>query len=242
MTKYLQLEGKTGRIYEYSKTEKEGFEKYESSKGNVSFRRYLNTGLYGVLQNVSVRDSKIGKQIEVAVKNDGDFHKLQLPLYSQSGDIENRYAESLIRFLPNLKKGQGYRFYPYAIDQEDSDYKMYGVSVIESPNPEAEEKGAKIEPHLTYSKEPSKDTDIPNLEWKEIAGKKKPSAVSLEKKNEFLYEYLTKATDGHLAYDGQTQSSNQSQSQNDSKPESKVDTEVPVTGGDEDDDYDDLPF
>lgn len=243
MAKYLQIEGKSGRVFEYSKTEKEGFEKYESSTGNVSYRKYYNKGVFGTLLNVSIRDSKIGEQLQVSVKNGDDYVNLQFPLYTEKGNIDNRYAESLIRFLPNLEKGKGYRFYPYSIENEDTGFNNYGISVIESPNPEAEEKGEKVEPYLEYSKEPKGEKQIPNLEWKKVAGKNKPSAVSLEAKDEFLYGYLKQAVDGHLKYEGGSSSSSNSSS-NTTKSNSEGTTsqnEAPVTGGDEDE-YDDLPF
>lgn len=237
---YLQLEGKTGRIYQYSKTEKEGFDKHESSGGNVTYRKYFNTGLYGTLQNVSIRESKIGEQLQISVKNGSEFINLQFPLYTQSGNIDNRYAESIIRFLPNLKKGQGYRFYPYAMEQEDSKYMKYGISVIESPNPENEEKGDKVEPFLGYNKEGEGDKIIPNLVWKEIAGKKKPSAVSLEEKDTYLYTYLKEAVDGHLAYDKNSSSSSNDAPKTDNS--NSTSSEPVNTDDGADDEYDDLPF
>jgi len=239
MAKYLQIEGKTARVFEYSKTEKEGFEEYTSSTGNVSYRNYYNKGVFGTLLNVSIRDSKIGEQLQISVKNGDEYINLQFPLYTERGGIENRYAESSIRYLPVLKKGKGYRFYPYAMEQEDSKYMKYGMSVIESPNPEAEEKGEKVVPSLEYSKNPTGDTQIPNLVWKEIAGKNKPTAVSQESKDEFLYSYLKEAIEGHLKYDGGTPSSSK-----ESKPAPKQEEESkPKDVSDsESDDYDDLPF
>lgn len=234
-TKYLQIEGRTGEIFEYSKEEKEGFKKHVSSTGKESYRKVYDKGLYGTLQNVSIRESDWGERIQVTVKNGEDYINLQIPLYTQTGNIEGRYAESIIRFLPQLQKGQGYRFYAYALDQKDSDYKTYGISVIESPNPEAEEKGPKVQPYLTYSKNPKTATEIPNLEWKVIAGKNKPTASSLENKDEFLYSYLKEAVDGYLAYDGNQSTPLPTTEPQQTKAENK---ETEVT----DDDLDDLPF
>lgn len=232
---YLQVEGKTGRVYEYSKTAKEGFEEHTSSNSNVSYRKYYNKGVFGTLLNVGVRESKIGEQLIVSLKNGNDFVNLQFALYDQNGNIENRYAESLIRFLPVLKKGEGYRFYPYAIEPEgDEKYPRYGVSVVSSANPENEEVGEKVEPYLTYSKEPSKDTDIPKAKWKMVAGKNKMIA---DDKNEFLYNHLKSAVDGHLAYEG---------SSNTSQTTSKPSNDLPKPSAEEafppNEEEDDLPF
>lgn len=241
-TTYLQIEGKTGSVFEYSKEESSGYEKHTSINGNVSYRRYLKKGLYGTLQNISVRDSVIGQQIQISVKNDeGEYEVLQLPLYNQTGNIDNRYAESLIRFLPILKAGQNYRFYPYAIEDNKTGYTTYGVSVREVIDLENQKVGEKVEPHLTYPKKDAelKETDIPRLEWKEIAGKNKPSAVSLEQKDEFLYKHLKQAVDGHLAFEGNVSSDNTTESN--AKVETKVETKVEAKV-EEDDDLDDLPF
>ena len=240
MAKYLQIEGKAGRVFEYSKAEKEGFEKYESSTGNVSYRKYYNKGVYGTLLNVSIRPSKIGEQLQVSVKNGDEYVNLQFPLYTEKGNIDSRFAESIIRFLPSLEKGKGYRFYPYAIEQEGTSYMNYGVSVINSPNPEAEEKGDKVEPFLEYSKTPKGDKQIPNLVWKESAGKNKPSAVSLEAKDEFLFDYLKEAVDGHLKYEGGSSNTSQESTPKDT-PKSEESKPKDVTPS-EPDDYDDLPF
>jgi hypothetical protein len=239
MAKYLQIEGKSGRVFEYSKTAQEGFEEYKSSTGNTSYRNYYNTGVYGTLLNVSIRDSKIGEQLQVSVKNGNEYINLQFPLYTERGGIDNRYAESLIRFLPSLEKGKGYRFYPYAIEQEGTTYMNHGISVIESPNPETEEKGNKVEPYLEYSKDPKGDKQIPNLTWKEVAGKNRPSAVSQEAKDEFLFGFLKEAVDGHLKYEGGSSNSTQESTPTPKQEESKGQEAPVIDGADE---YDDLPF
>lgn len=237
-SKYLQIEGRTGELYEFSREEKEGFEKHVSNTGKESYRKVYKKGMFGTLQNVSIRESDWGERLSVTVKNGEDYISMQMPLYNPNGNIDNRYAESLIRFLPVLKKGQGYRFYPYAIQDKETGYYTYGVSVRLSNDPEAEQVDAKVEPHLTYSKKPSKATDIPNLEWKEIAGKNKPSAVSLEEKDTFLYKYLKEAVDGHLAYDGDQTTPLPTTEPQQTKAENKGTEGTEVT----DDDLDDLPF
>lgn len=234
MAIYLQLEGKTGKIYEYSKEEKEGFDKHESTKGNVSYRKYYKKGLYGTLQNVSIRDSKIGEQVQVTVKNGNEYLNLQFPLYTQSANVDNRYAESLIRFLPNLKKGVEYRFYPYAMEVEDSKYMRYGISVAIATSVSEETVGDKVEPALSYAKEPKGESEIPNLVWKQVAGKNRPTAVSQEAKDEFLYNHLKNAVEGHLAYSGSTSTSTPTQVE---EPKKEVKNTTVDT-----DEFDDLPF
>jgi hypothetical protein len=118
------------------------------------------------------------------------------------------------------------------------------MSVINSPNPDAEEKGDKVEPFLEYSKEPKGEKQIPNLEWKEIAGKNKPTAVSLEAKDEFLYNYLKSAVDGHLKYEGGA-SSNSTTTTNSAPKTENSNSNTGNTSEEvmnEADEYDDLPF
>lgn len=235
MAVYLQLEGATGRIFEYSKEEKEGFDKHESTKGNVSYRKYYTKGLFGELLNVGIREFSIGPQITLALKKGDDIQVLQMPLYSQDGNIDNRYAESLIRFLPNMKKGESYRLYPYAMDIKDSKYKRYGVSVHLSPDPENETKGEKVVPYLNYSKNPKEDTDIPNLEWAMKAGKNRPTGASQDIKDEFLFQHLQNAVEGHLKYEG-------NETEESPLPEQPKETPAEPVNDLETDDYDDLPF
>lgn len=63
----------------------------------------------------------------------------------------------------------------------------------------------KIEPTLTYQSESNPNGDIPRLEWKEKAGKNRPTAVSKEAKLDYLYDVLLKQVD-RLKYEdnGQT--------------------------------------
>jgi hypothetical protein len=55
MAIYLQVDYKTGDLYEYSKLERRSFVESTNSVGTVSYRRVLNRGLYGKYNNVSIR-------------------------------------------------------------------------------------------------------------------------------------------------------------------------------------------
>ena len=97
---YLQHEFSTGKVYEFSKEAKEGFEEHTSTKGKVTYRGYYNKGLYGILKDVSVRDSKFGREISVAMTDKfGNTVYFNLALYDQKDNITD-YAQSLIRVLP----------------------------------------------------------------------------------------------------------------------------------------------
>ena len=110
--KYLQLDQGKGSFFEYSGSEKEGFEKFESSKGNVSYRKYYLKGVSGKLESVNLFDGKFGKQIQVAIKVEDDIHMLQVDLYDQKDNVSN-FAEELIKFIPSLEKGDNIDFNAY---------------------------------------------------------------------------------------------------------------------------------
>lgn len=254
MNKYLQLDYSNSQLYEYSKEPKDGFTEYKSNTGNISYRKYYKTGVYGTLMNVSVRESNRGsKYIGVAIKSvDGDHLYLQIDLFNQRGTIDDRYAESLIRVLGNLKKGGEYRFFTYnltadtqrASDEKDDNrptkdkyYDVYGVSV-KTANIEENKVIDKVEPALAYTGE-GKNV-IPKLKWVEDtldSSKKKPTAVSVEAKDNFLKEALKSAIEGHLKYEDD--SNNSSETAQEEKP--KQDVNKNNSPADEDD-KDDLPF
>ena len=215
---YLQIDGKSGRLYEYSKDQKEGFEEYTNTAGSVSFRKYYNRGAYGTLLNVGVRDSKLGQQISTVLKLKNDYIYLQMHLYDTKGNVENRYAESFIRFLGNLKKGTAYRLFPYCIEDaieasNGKTYNSYGVSValadLSGEEPTTEDK---VEAALIYSKDKTGDNIIPSLVFEKKLGKNRPTAISIATKNEFLLSVLESAVDGHLKYEANSNFDNQSES------------------------------
>lgn len=137
MNIYLQLESSTGKLYEYSKTEKDGFVRHEV-EGNdgskkIAYRRYYDNGIFGTLLGMSRREQDMGGKkvmtiscIFETVEQDRIF--INVPLFNAKSDIQN-YAIALISYLPSLQVGKAYRFYPFAIEQENSDRKTYGVSI-----------------------------------------------------------------------------------------------------------------
>jgi hypothetical protein len=129
MSKYLQLDYKSGFFFEYSTNEKEGYEKVTSTTGKVGYRKYYKEGVSGVLESVSLYDGKFGKQISMTIKDsDGDLNYLPVDIKDQKGNVAE-YAESLTKLLPKLEKGlvvtvRGYNFLP-----EGQKYKKVGISI-----------------------------------------------------------------------------------------------------------------
>lgn len=194
---YLQLEASTGSLYEYSKTEKDGFERnvYVGKDGveKISYRRYHKEGIFGTLRSIRRREAEMdGKkvlQVSVAmVSEDNDVYYISFPLKNGKGDIQD-YAVSVISYLPNLQEGTAYRFFPYAIEDKDTKRKTYGVSIMYARlSDKAVDKTNKI-PRLTYEigdgeggvKTPG---DIPRLEWEMVMDKPTPNA---KKRNDYLW-------------------------------------------------------
>lgn len=188
---YTQLEFTSGMFFQYSKDEAEGFEKHTSTKGNVSYRKYHKDGISGILDSVSIREAKFGNEISMTIKNGNDTYYVPVGIADQKGNVDT-YAESLIKFLPQLSKGdnltvKGYNFIP-----EGDKYSKIGISISKD--------GEKIKSTMTnaYIGKDGIEVkgDIPATIWKKDAlGKNKPSAVSLEAKNEYLLEVLKVQTD-----------------------------------------------
>jgi hypothetical protein len=192
MTKnYLQLEFGSGLFFDYSKDEKQGYEKHTSSKGNVSYRKYYKEGITGILESVSIYEGKFGNQISMNIKNGEDVYYVPIDIADQKGNVDT-YAESLIKFLPQLEKGMNISVRAYNFKPEGEQYAKIGVSI--SVN------GEKIKSEMTNAYINREGNlvkgNIPAITWKKDAlGKNKPTAVSLEAKNDYLLEVLKVQTD-----------------------------------------------
>lgn len=182
---YLQLEFGTGKFFEYSSKEKEGYEEHISTKGNTSYRKYYDV-VKGELDSVSVYDGKFGQSISISIKNGDEVYYTPVGLYDQRGNVST-YAESLIKLLPKLNKGDDIAVRGYNFTPEGEKYAKIGISIKVD--------GEKVKSDLTnayYKDGKLVKGDIPAIEWKKVLGKNKPSAASLEAKDEYLIDVLAK--------------------------------------------------
>lgn len=228
---YLQLEFGSGNFFMYSSTEKDGFEKHTSSKGNVSYRKYFKEGISGVLESVSLYDGKFGQQISMNIKNGDEVYFVPVDIYDQRGNVDT-YAESLIKLLPRLEKGQSVVVRGYNFTPEGEQHAKIGVSITAD--------GEKLKGALTnsyYNKDKELvPGDIPAIVWVEKLGKKKPSAVSLEAKDDYLLGVVTKNTE-RLKFVKSSDNTTQE------APAAKKEQQKPVQESIiEDEDDDDMPF
>ena len=182
---YLQLEFGSGHFFDYSKEEKDGYVKHVSTKGNTSYRKYYKDGVEGILDSVSIYDGKFGQQLSVSLMKEDEIYYLPVAIYDQKGQVDNTYAESLIKLLPQLEKGQNLTIQGYNFKPEDSPYSKIGFSIKVS--------GEKLKCNITSSYYKDGELvpgDVPALIWVEKLGKKKPSAASIEVKDEYLLSVL----------------------------------------------------
>jgi len=182
MSKSLQLEFSSGKFSEYSSTAKEGF--VEQNKG---FKKFHDS-VKGELLSASVRDSKIGQQICLVIKDEeNDYCYTNIPLYDNKNQIGS-YAESLITYISSLSKGTKLELSGYNFKPDDSKYSKIGVSIKVDGN--------KIERTLSASYYNKKGEfvkgDIPALVFEEdpLTKKKMPTLVSIAEKEKFLKTYL----------------------------------------------------
>lgn len=237
---YLQLEFGSGQFFDYSKEEKDGYVKHTSIKtGKVSYRRYYKEGVSGVLESVSIYDGKFGQQISITIKDGDEIYYLPVDIYDQAKQVDNTYAESLIKLLPLLEKGQNVTITGYNFKPEDSKYSKIGMSIKVS--------GEKLKSEITNSYYKDGELvpgDVPAILWVEKLGKKKPSAASIEAKDEYLLSIL-EAEEQRLTWknsDNQTSSNEAPKEQAPKQEPKKSEPEAPAMPPSNSEDDDDLPF
>ena len=184
----------------------------------------------GTLESVSIYDGTFGQQISVNLKNDEGYVALRVSIFDGKQQVDNTYAESLIKLLPSLNKGDMLTISGYNFKPGDSPYSKIGISVKVS--------GEKIKSKLTnsyYSKSGELvPGDIPAILFKEKLGKKRPTADSIEAKDTYLLGIL-EAQESRLTWKNNSESQpSEPEMVNQDKP--KVAT--PVVS----EDIDDLPF
>jgi len=222
-----------GSLFEYSKEAKEDFVESTNSKGTVSYRKYYNKGVDGQLLNVNRKKNanlNNREELEIVLQNGEDKFVVTFPVLNNGGDEIDDFMESIVRVMPNLQKGETYNVNNWRMNKgdivngEEVKYNNSGVTFKSGDT--------KVEAALSYQTDNNPKGDIPKVDWKEKAGKNRPTAVSKEAKLDFLYGVFEKESE-RLAFG--SNSSNQAQSQ---KPVEQAKHEKSFAS----DDSDDLPF
>ena len=190
-----------GTIYQYSKDPIEGYEKHTNTKGKESYRKYYRKGVTGVLTAI---EKKAGpdfrnnaEEVNLTLTDGEEKYVLNFPVLGQQGDSLDEYTQSLATLLPKMQMGKRYSLNNWSMKKGDvinGEVVKYGKKGITLKN----EAGEKIKSDITYEYIKGKGTaeekhvkgDVPMLEWKEIAGKNRPTAASKEAQLEYLYGLL----------------------------------------------------
>lgn len=235
---YTQLEYGSGRLFEYSKEEKEGYEKHVSTKGNTSYRKYYDE-ISGELGSVSIYDGKFGKQLSFNIKNGDDVFYVPFDIRTDKGNV-NTYCESVTRLLPNLEKGDNITLRGYNFTPEGERYAKVGVSIKKD--------GEKVEPALSYSYYKDGklvEGDVPAIKWtKEIdpldkSEKNVPDPETVKAKNNFFFTKIAEQTERLKWIKEETPEEAPTPKQEEKPtPEKKKPEPAAATGGDSDK----LPF
>lgn len=207
MNIYLEIEAGTGTCFQRSKEPQEGYEMYQgidpsTQEVKTSYRKYFKDGVFGLLKSIDVRETefkgKKQKNIVTILVDGDDKYFITMPLYNQKGNIQD-YAVSLISFMPALEIDVAYRFYPFAIKNDNSDRKNYGVAINYAllpshPDGPAVDKDNKI-PKLQQSYNKKNESggwelivrDYPETIFKTVGDKIKPDN---DNRDNFLYKVM----------------------------------------------------
>lgn len=190
---YLQIEFGSGNLFQYSKQEQEGFEKYTSTNNKISYRKYYKEGIYGVYRGTTIRTTDFGKEISIHMINkQGQNIFISMPIFDQKKNIAS-YAKSFITVLPALELNYVYRIFPWAMERKGTEYKNYGVSVVHADMDARTVNADYPIDKLTFSYEKDGEMvegDIPPVNWvKDYDGSMKKDSTE---QNKYLYNVLTK--------------------------------------------------
>ena len=234
---FLQLEFGSGLFFNYSKEPKEGYEEHTSTKGNKSYRKYYKEGVSGILESVSLYDSKFGTQISMNVKDGDNVYYLPIAVQDQSDNVDT-YAESLIKLLPQLNKGDTVKVRAYNFTPEGEKYAKIGVSITVND--------VKLKSQVTnayYKDGKLVEGNIPALEWKvNKLGKNKPTAVSQEAKNEYLLDMVTAETNRLQWVQGAQSPTPQAESPKNAVPQGTLKEAFAPATNFKEEELNDLPF
>jgi len=243
MNVYLKIEYSTGKVYEYSKDEKEGFEKHTSEKGKETYRRYFPRGVYGTLRGVTIREVEFNgtktKEVSVAMRDkDQNNVYLNLPLFDGKKNITD-YAEGVISYLGGLTQRNEYRIYPFNIPNENNPkYSTVGVSIktanLETEKVDEDSDLPKLKKSYTKKDGTKVVGEIPEIIFeKDFDGSWTKDAKA---RNKFLYQTLEAFVENGNSVEETTTPAPKAEAKPAIQPDKSFDKVAPSV------DNDDLPF
>lgn len=227
-----------GTIYQYSKDPLEGYEKHTNTKGTVSYRKYYNKGVTGVLTAI---EKKAGpdfrnnaEEVNLTLTDGEQRYILNFPVLDQQGDSLDEFTQSLATVLPKMQIGETYSINNWYLKKGETingDVVKHSKKGITLKNAQ----GEKIKTDVTFEYIKGRGTaeekhvkgDVPMLQWKELAGKNRPTAASKEAQLEFLYGLLSKEINRLGSQDAPTPSQQATAvAQTENPPATKQEVEV----------------
>jgi hypothetical protein len=199
MKNYLQA-NYDGTIFQYSKDEKPEFKAHTNTKGVVSYRKFYNQGVDGTLLSVVKKNNQFlnnAEEIKITLQDGEDENIISFTVLDQSGDGMDDFSEAMTLLLPKMSKGEVYNINNWSMKKGD----IIGGEVVKYPKKGVtlKQEGLKIKSDMTFEYVKNKNTDleqhfpgdVPMLQWKEVAGKNRPTAASKEVRLIFMYDLLT---------------------------------------------------
>lgn len=121
-TTYLQLDYGKKSMYLYSKDEQDGYEKNTSSKGNVSYRKYVGA-VSGYITNAYFRDNNFGGTDFMLVFED-EGERFAVPM-----EIDGSVFQAIARSLENIDVNNRIRLSVYDSKSQKNGKSYFGVSL-----------------------------------------------------------------------------------------------------------------
>lgn len=122
-TTYLQIDNASKRLYIYSKEPREGFVEYTNSKGNVSYRQYVNN-VSGKIVRAYLVDGNYGQVFNLTLEDNGQRYVIQFP-------VTDSAFYALARSIKNIDVTKEVKFSLYESKSND---KSYQAVLITYPN------------------------------------------------------------------------------------------------------------
>lgn len=232
-SKYLQVAYSEGKFFEYSKTQKEGFNEHKNKEGiQKGFRKYYDS-IEGTLESFRVEANQYltgnPEELRISFKEaNGDYIIVTIMLLDIKKDYST-FAESFLVHLPNMEKGIVYTISPYNFENENGK-KIAGLSFKNG-----ETKVPRLIQGAVYKDGTVKEGDIPAVKW---TTNKRTETAEADSEEKFFYlkDVLTKGLE-KFAYVKNESSIPQTPAPSPTPAEAKT-AKQPVTISESDD----LPF
>lgn len=130
-TTYIQVDPTTKRMYIYSKEHREGFVEYVSSKGNKSYRQYVNN-VSGRIVRAGFFDGNFGQVFSLTLEDDINRYVLQFTVSDGSF-----YA--LARSIKNIDVSKEVKISLYESKSNDKSYQAVSISYPNEKDAEGKE-------------------------------------------------------------------------------------------------------